>query len=114
MFDNLPTWALAAGLIVSLLIIAGVVYRALYAATVYMVRRMQDKGEIPEMDKLTEVETSLGAKIDRVNDKIENGLRTELERQSAWQIETGHDIKTMAKTVNRMAGRLDEHLRQQD
>ncbi len=112
MLDQLPNWALWAGFFVSLAILVGVAYKVLYAATLFMVKKLQDNGEIPEMTKLTEVETSLGAKIDGVDAKIENGLRTELERQSAWQIETGHDIKAMAKTVNRLAGRLEEHLRQ--
>ncbi len=113
MFD-LPFWAQWAGLIVSLAILAGVAYKTLYAATLYMVNKLQDDGEIPEMTYLAEIEVSLASQIARVEDKIENGIRTELERQSAWQIETGHDIKQMSKTVNRMAGRLDEHLRQQD
>ena len=112
MFENLPSWALWAGFFVSLSILAGVAYWALYSATLFMVKKLQDDGEIPQMDKLKVMETNLSSEIKAVDAKIENGIRSELGRQSAWQIETGADIKKIAASVNTMSGQLEEHLRQ--
>ena len=115
MFDNLPTWALWAGLVVSLLIIAGVVYRALYAATVYMVKRMQDKGEIPEMDRMKALEAKVDATAATVEQTrtvvfelehtVTNGLSTKVEASRKWQREYGSKI-------DQLIGAVNEHLRQ--
>jgi hypothetical protein len=125
MFD-LPTWALGAGLVVSLLIIAGVVYRALYSATVYMVRRMQRKGEIPEMTKMQEIDTKLDNMVGQMSDRVDgmelkidqtrtvvfelehtvtNGLTTKAKQSRAWQQEYGTKI-------DQLIGAVNEHLRQ--
>ena len=114
MFD-LPLWALWAGLIVSLLIIAGVVWKAAYTATVYMVKRMQDNGEIPEMTAMKD----LKAKVDATAMKVEqtqavvfelehtvnNGLTTKAEASRKWQREYGPKI-------DQLIGAVNEHLRQ--
>lgn len=115
MFENqLPLWALWAGFLVSVAILARVVWKAMYAATVYMVKRMQDKGEIPEMTKMQEIE----AKVIATNQKVEqtravvfelehtvkNGLSTKAEATRAWQREYGPKI-------DQMIGTMDEHLR---
>ncbi len=115
MFDNLPTWALWAGLIVSLLIIAGVVYQALYAATVYMVKRMQDKGEIPEMDRMKALEVKVddtATKVDQtrtvvfeLEHVVKNGLTTKAKESREWQGEYGEKI-------DQLIGAVNEHLRQ--
>ena len=114
MFD-LPTWALWAGLIVSLLIIAGVVYRALYSATVYMVRRMQRKGEIPEMDKMDALEVKVTdtatkvaqtqAVVYELEHVVKNGLTTKAAESREWQGEYGEKI-------DQLIGAVNEHLRQ--
>ena len=114
MFD-LPTWAPWAGLIVSLLIIAGVMWKAAYAATVYMVKRMQDNGEIPEMTAMKD----LKAKVDTTAMKVEqtqavvyelehvvkNGLTTKAAESREWQGEYGEKI-------DQLIGAVNEHLRQ--
>ena len=114
MFD-LPFWAAVAGLIVSLLIIAGVFYRALYAATVYMVKRMQDKGEIPEMDKMDALEVKVTdtatkvaqtqAVVYELEHTVKNGLTTKAAESREWQQEYGPKI-------DRLIGAVNEHLRQ--
>lgn len=114
MFENLPFWAPWVGFLVSLSILAVVVYKALYAATLFMVRQLQKDGEIPQMDKMQAMEANLSAEIKAVDAKIENGIRHELELQSAWQIETGYKITNIGEAVARMSGTLDEHLRQDD
>ncbi len=114
MFD-LPLWALWAGLIVSLLIIAGVMWKAAYAATVYMVKRMQDKGEIPEMDKMDALEvkvTDTATKVAQtqtvvyeLEHTVNNGLTTKAEASRKWQREYGPKI-------DQLIGAVNEHLRQ--
>ncbi len=115
MFDQLPTWALAAGLIVSLLIIVGVVWKAAYAATVFMVKRMQDKGEIPEMDKMDALEVKVTdtatkvaqtqAVVYELEHVVKNGLSTKAEESREWQGEYGEKI-------DQLIGAVNEHLRQ--
>ena len=115
MFENLPLWALWAGFFVSLAILAGVMWRAAYAATVYMVKRMQDNGEIPEMTAMK----ALKAKVDATAMKVEqtqavvfelehtvnNGLTTKAEASRKWQREYGPKI-------DQLIGAVNEHLRQ--
>ncbi len=114
MFD-LPLWALWAGLIVSLLIIAGVMWKAAYAATVYMVKRMQDNGEIPEMTKMDALEVKVTdtatkvaqtqAVVYELEHTVKNGLTTKAEESRDWQQEYGPKI-------DRLIGAVNEHLRQ--
>ncbi len=111
----LDTWALIIGLIVSLAILAGVAYRALYAATVFMVKRMQDKGEIPEMDKMDALEvkvTDMATKVVQtqavvyeLEHTVKNGLSTKAVESREWQQEYGPKI-------DRLIGAVNEHLRQ--
>ncbi len=115
MFDQLPLWAQWAGLIVSLLVIAGIVYRALYAATVYMVKRMQDKGEIPEMTVMQDLEAKVDTTATTVEQTrivvgelehvVKNGLTTKAEESHDWQQEYGPKI-------DQLIGAVEEHLRQ--
>jgi hypothetical protein len=117
MFDQLPLWALWAGFIVSLAILARVAYKALYAATVYMVKRMQDEGEIPEMTKLVDLEVKvddLGKKVDQtraivyeLEHTVSNGLSDKAEASREWQNEYGPKI-------DQMIGTMTEHLRNSD
>ena len=115
MFDNLPLWATVAGLIVSLLIIASVAYRALYSATVYMVKRMQDKGEIPEMDKMDALEVKVTdtatkvaqtqAVVYELEHVVKNGLTTKAQESHDWQNKYG-------PRIDQLIGAVNEHLRQ--
>ena len=115
MFDNLPLWALWAGFFVSLAILAGVAWKAAYAATVYMVKRMQDKGEIPEMTMMQDLEAKVddtAAKVEQtravvyeLEHTVKNGLSTKAEESHDWQTEYGPKIDQLIGSVN-------EHLRQ--
>ena len=117
MFENLPLWATIAGLIVSLLIIAGVMWKAVWAATVFMVKRMQDKGEIPEMTKMQEIEAVAVATAVKVEQTqavvyeleytVKNGLSTKAEETREWQEQYGPKI-------DQLIGAVNEHLRQSD
>jgi hypothetical protein len=117
MFDQLPLWALWAGFIVSIAILARVAYKALYAATVYMVKRMQDEGEIPEMTKLVDLEEkvdAMGVKVDQtravlyeLEHTVTNGLSTKAKESRDWQLKYG-------PRIDRMIGTMTEHLRNSD
>ncbi len=116
MFD-LPFWALWAGLIVSLLVITRVMWKAAYAATVYMVKRMQDKGEIPEMTKMQEIETKVNDTASKVEQTravvfelehvVKNGLTTKAKETREWQERYG-------PRIDQLIGAVNEHLRQSD
>ncbi len=111
MFD-LPLWA---GLIVSFLIIAGVMWKAAYAATVYMVKRMQDEGEIPEMTKLQDLDEKVDALevtvrrtqtvVFELEHMVKNGLTTKAEESRDWQERYG-------PRIDQLIGAVNEHLRQ--
>ena len=111
----LDTFPLIAAFIVSLLVIAGVVYRSLYSATVYMVRRMQDKGEIPEMDSMKALEVKVDDTATKVEQTrtvvielehvVKNGLTTKAEDSRKWQQKYG-------ERIDQLIGAVNEHLRQ--
>ena len=115
MFDQLPIWALWAGFFVSLAILAGVAYKAMYAATVYMVRRMQRKGEIPEMTKMQAIEAKVVATAIKVEQTqavvyelehtVKDGLTDKAEESRDWQ-------ETYGPKIDQLIGAVNEHLRQ--
>ena len=115
MFDNLPLWATIAGLAVSLLIIAGVSWKAMYAATLFMVKRLQDNEELPEMQEIKTLQAQVNgmeATVGRtetvvfeLEHTVKNGLSTKAEESREWQEQYGPKI-------DQLIGAVNEHLRQ--
>ncbi len=108
-------WALIAGLIVSVLIIAGVLWKAMYAATLFMVKRLQDNEELPEMQEIKTLQEQVNGMeaivgrtetvVFELEHTVENGLTTKAEETREWQEQYGPKI-------DQLIGAVNEHLRQ--